>query len=110
MALTVIVGSGTLASGAAALRGDRPFTVQVPSMGAGGIAYQFTPLPATSAVSADFMTLMRDDGTGVAYVAYSGGGNIFTAPLAPVTGTMRLLLSAAVAAPRSFAIFPVQLS
>jgi hypothetical protein len=110
MAVSLVASANALATGWAAIRGDRPFTVQVFSTAGTTVQFQFTHLPAMQATSADGMLLAKDDGTGFAYTAYSGGGNAFTAPIVPVTNTVRLLLSPATAGVRSFAIYAVQQS
>lgn len=108
MAQFAVVQSGfTVSSGITLARSDQPFTIEVLSQAAVSLTAQFTSTDATAATSGQYGTLLRSDGTGAVYTAFSGSAPAWTAPVMPPTPWLRLVVSPAATTTRSFQILNV---
>ncbi len=109
MAVYAVVQSGVLVSSGVTLeKGDRPFTVLVPSMAGASLHFEFASEAPSVATSGQYFTLHADGGAGAPYTAYSASAPGATYPVMGPTPFVRLRLGATVGAPRSFTILPVQ--
>jgi hypothetical protein len=98
---SVLVDSGKLVSSLFVVRGDRPFTCHVPSLGTAHAL--FAEFSQTSA-GTTWDHLTRLDGTGTAYAVASGVGNMAGVGQFPLTSFARLAVTSGPSAPMSYTV------